>query len=160
MVSFTGQDALWRRKQAKEGDLDETRKREDLEDTMKAWVTDSARVKLVKMGGWEDSEESLTAEFSLEIPDFASSTVRRLLSPATVFRTHRLLQDAVQHPTGLPLLLQLRVGGGRRHRHSPAGRHGNRGVAGVRHEGNGQGPVPKFLRETTKGPAHEAFPGH
>ena len=48
-VSFTGQDALSRRKQAKEADLDETRKREDLEDTVKAWVTDSARVKLLRL---------------------------------------------------------------------------------------------------------------
>ncbi len=97
VVSFTRQDALWRRKQAKEGELDEMQKREDLEDTVRAWLGDGATVQLIRMSGWEDSEQSITAEFSLQIPDFASFTRRRLLAPATVFRTHRLLQQAMQY---------------------------------------------------------------
>jgi len=97
VVSFTGQEALSRRKEAKELELDETRRVDDLEETVKGWVSDGARVKLLKMSGWEDTEESLTGEFSVEIPDFAASTPHRLLTPATVFRTHRLLRDAMQH---------------------------------------------------------------
>jgi hypothetical protein len=101
VVSFNGQEALWRRKQARELDLDETRKREDLEDDVKSWVPNTARVSLLKMGGWDETGESLTAEFSLEIPDFASSTPSRLIASTTVFRTHRLLRDAMQHATRL-----------------------------------------------------------
>ncbi|HTP35176.1 MAG TPA: DUF3857 domain-containing protein [Candidatus Acidoferrales bacterium] len=96
-VSFDGQDAILWRKQAKEGDFDEATKREELEGALKAWVIDGARVKLLKMSGWEDSLESLTADFSVEIPDFATVTPRRLMVPVTAFRTHHLLQDATQH---------------------------------------------------------------
>jgi hypothetical protein len=98
-VSFRGQEALSRRKAAKERDLDETRRREDLEDTIKGWLIDGARVELLNVSGWKETEEFLIAEFSIEILDFAALTPRRLLVPATVFGTHRLLRSTMQHAT-------------------------------------------------------------
>lgn len=97
VVSFTGQEALWKRKQAKEQHLDETRNRDDLEDAVKEWLGDSAHIELVKTAGWDDTAESLVAEFRVEMPDFAVSTARRLIAPTTIFHTHRRLREALQH---------------------------------------------------------------
>jgi hypothetical protein len=101
LVSFGGQDALFRRKQSVQKELDDDQRREYLEEAIKEWVESGSHVKLLKMSGWHDGEESLTGEFSVEIPNFAAVTAQHLVAPATIFRTHHMLRDAAQQSTRL-----------------------------------------------------------
>jgi hypothetical protein len=84
-VEFNGEDALEHRLDA----LDETEagRREGLENEVKAWLPGNAVVKLQSSQGWESADQPLLARFSVQIAGFASTTGKRLLTPAFFFPT-------------------------------------------------------------------------
>lgn len=84
---FTGQGALSRRLEARE--LDELGRRKELEEEVKGWLPAEATVKIESFTGWENSEEPLRAELSVEVPHFATAAGRRLLLPLAVFQSTR-----------------------------------------------------------------------
>lgn len=83
-ASFVGREALRRRVQEREND--ETGRRKDLEDEIKEWLPTGAVVELKDPPDWEKSDPKLNAGFSVRIPNFGTSTGRRLLLPLAVFQ--------------------------------------------------------------------------
>jgi Domain of Unknown Function with PDB structure (DUF3857)/Transglutaminase-like superfamily len=81
-VTFTGQEALRRRLEAR--DEDETKRKKDLEDEVKGSITNASTVELVKVDKWE-STEPLSATFKLSIPGYAAGTGKRLIVPSYAF---------------------------------------------------------------------------
>ncbi|MCI0353095.1 MAG: DUF3857 and transglutaminase domain-containing protein [Acidobacteriales bacterium] len=86
-VELTGQEALSRRLDAL--DMDDTGRTKDLEDDVKSWIGSGANLKLEKVTGWEASEEPLVAEFTLEIPAYASFAGKRMLLPTGIFQAQQ-----------------------------------------------------------------------
>lgn len=86
-VIFTGQEALSRRIEAY--DEDEAGKRKQVEEELKEWLPAGSTVKIESIANWESAEEPLQVECSLQVPNFAVSTGRRLLLPAAVFQVNR-----------------------------------------------------------------------
>jgi hypothetical protein len=85
-VDFRGQEAwVWRDWAISN---DEVKRREGLEDYLKAKLPPSASVRLLSASGWDTSEGSLHAQYSVEIPEIASSTGKRLLLPLGIFHTN------------------------------------------------------------------------
>ena len=82
-VAFTGQEALRRRLDAIE--TDEAGRRKELEEEVQDWLPAGAAVEERSVTGWERTEEPLTAEFSVRIPNFGTSTGRRLILPLAIF---------------------------------------------------------------------------
>lgn len=64
---------------------DEAGKKDELERVVKGWLAPNPEVKLTKMDGWEAEDTPLTAQFHLQIQDYASVTGKRLLVPAVLF---------------------------------------------------------------------------
>jgi hypothetical protein len=98
-VSFTGQEALERRLDARE--MDDAGRRKELEDEVKTWLPAGATVKLADASGWENSGQSLEANFTVEVPSFGVPTGRRLLLPMAVFESgeaHRFQNTRRIHP--------------------------------------------------------------
>ena len=98
-VSFTGQEALKRRLEALE--KDDAGRRKGLEEEIKEWFPKAADVKLTMVRGWEEPEEPLRAEFTLEVRNLAVSAGRRLLLPQGILQTskkHRFKQSKRIHP--------------------------------------------------------------
>jgi hypothetical protein len=86
-VSYFGQEALSRRLEAMREDA--AGRQKDLEDSIKNGLPQGATVKLLKSTGWENSEEPLTAEFEIEIANFATAAGRRLVFSVGVFHTNQ-----------------------------------------------------------------------
>jgi len=86
-VSFTGQQALFRRYASL--DKDAVGLKKSLEDEVKAWVSPEATVELVGPVNWDKGSEPLRAEFDLKLPRFADVTSKRMLLQAGVFRSSR-----------------------------------------------------------------------
>lgn len=87
VVQLNGQEALSRRLDALEED--ETGRNKDLEDDVKSWIAASADLKLEKVTGWESTEEPLVAEFSVELPGYASQAGKRMLLPTGIFQAQQ-----------------------------------------------------------------------
>ncbi len=83
-VTFIGQEALERRSVHREAN--EAGKRKGLEDEVKGWLPAGATVDLKGAPNWEESDRTLRAEFHLKIPNWASTTGRRLLVPIALFQ--------------------------------------------------------------------------
>ncbi len=83
---FRGQEALLRRLSARE--LDEPERLKAMETEVSGWFQKGASVKLERVDGWEDSEGPLEVKMTVNIPEFASTTGRRMLVPATPFQAH------------------------------------------------------------------------
>jgi len=86
-IVFRGQEALHRRLSAI--DLDETARGKSLQEEITKWLPSGATIKLDQITGWDASEEPLTVDVSVRIPEFASVTGHRLLLPATLTRSER-----------------------------------------------------------------------
>lgn len=55
---------------------------------MKGWLPAGSAVDLAHAANWETSEEPLGAEFAVKIPNFGTSTGRRLLFPLALFQVN------------------------------------------------------------------------
>src|SRR5258708_2665016 len=93
IVEFKGQEALERRLDAVEHD--EAAKRKDLEDEMKEWLPAGAAVKMAESQGWEATDSSLLARFTVEVPGYASTAGKRLLLPSYLFQVKQ--KDTFSH---------------------------------------------------------------
>lgn len=82
-VAFHGQEALsWR---IYAHSRDEVSGRKDLEDELKGWLPSSGDVKLVKVTGWDSTDEPLQAELQVSFPGFATRAGHRLILPLGIF---------------------------------------------------------------------------
>ncbi len=102
-VAFTGQEALRRRVDAIE--TDESGRRKELEEEVKGWLPAGAMVEQQSVTGWEGTEEPLKAEFAVRIPNFGTSTGRRLILPPAIFQAnekHPFPHDKRVHPIYFP----------------------------------------------------------
>jgi hypothetical protein len=84
-VQFDGGEALEHRLDALR--TDEAGRKKDLEDELKEWLPATAIVKLVDAKGWEGTDDPLIAQFSVEIPGYASAVGKRLLLPSYLFQS-------------------------------------------------------------------------
>ena len=102
-VSFTGQEALRRRLDAIE--TDEVGRRKEMEEEVKGWLPAGASAEQQSVTGWEGTEEPLKAEFAVRIPNFGTSTGRRLILPVAIFQAnekHPFPHDKRVHPIYFP----------------------------------------------------------
>jgi len=84
-VDFNGEEALAHRLDAL--DQDEAGRRQSLEDEVKGWLPKDAVVKLQEARGWETPDAPLNARFKIEIPGFASTAGKRMVSPSFFLST-------------------------------------------------------------------------
>jgi len=84
-LDFQGQEAWAWREWAISSD--EVKRQEGLEDYLKAQLPPGATVRLLTASGWDTSEGSLHAQYSVEIPQIAGSTGTRLLLPMSIFHS-------------------------------------------------------------------------
>jgi hypothetical protein len=82
-VSYTGQDAAWRR--ASEHLDDATARAKFLEDEVHGSVAVGINVTLTNQPDWDNAEQPLVAEFDVSIPGWAESAGRRMLLTMGVF---------------------------------------------------------------------------
>jgi len=83
-ISFTGQDALDRRLDNRE--KDETGRRKDLADEVKQWFPSGATVTLGEMTGWNNGEQPLKVQFTVETEGSMQLGATRQLYPAIPFQ--------------------------------------------------------------------------
>jgi hypothetical protein len=83
-VAFHGQEARYRRVGSREED--DLARRKGLEDDVKSWLPGGGTIKLEKVTGWDGTDEPLGADFTIEIPGFASRAGRRLILPLGLFQ--------------------------------------------------------------------------
>jgi hypothetical protein len=84
-VDFNGEEALAYRLDAL--DQDEAGRRESLEGEVKGWLPKDAVVKLQEARGWDSPEAPLNARFKIEVPGFASTAGKRMVSPSFFLST-------------------------------------------------------------------------
>ncbi len=82
-VVFSGQEALVRRLASY--DDDDAGRRKALEDEIKGWLPDQAKVEITSSTGWDTSQGELQVDGAISIPDFATAAGRRLLIRASPF---------------------------------------------------------------------------
>lgn len=98
-VTYTGQEALWRR--LEERHEDDTDRKRFLEDQLKADIPSGADVDLTNHPNWDSASQSLTADFDLKVPGWAAAAGQRVLLPAGLFSAQdsHAFQHAVRiHP--------------------------------------------------------------
>jgi hypothetical protein len=84
-VDFTGQRGCARRQEDREkGDLD---RRKGLTDQIKSWLPPDSTFEISGMSGWDTDGTPLHIEGTLEIRSYFAVTGKRLLLPATIFRS-------------------------------------------------------------------------
>jgi len=84
-IAWAGIEALGHRLNGLK--TDDAGRKKDLEDELKRLLPTGSVVKLDSAKGWDDANAELTANFSVEIPAYASSTGKRLLVPENLFET-------------------------------------------------------------------------
>jgi len=77
-------------------DRDEAGRKQDLEDEAREYLPEGAIVSLDRVEGWAATDEPLRVFYKIEVPAFAQVAGKRLLVPATLFRTTRE-RTAFQH---------------------------------------------------------------
>ncbi len=82
-VTYLGHEAIERRLAAQ--DMDDPGRRQFLESEVQQWISANARVELRNAPAWSESSTSLNAQFSLQIPNWAVITGKRLLVARGVF---------------------------------------------------------------------------
>ncbi len=82
-VTFSGLEALWRR--IEERNEDATNRKKFLEDQVKEYIPVGIEVDLTNQPDWGSSTPTLTAEFELKVPGWASGAGRRALMPVGLF---------------------------------------------------------------------------
>jgi hypothetical protein len=84
-IAWAGQEALVHRLNSLKTDV--AGRKKDLEDEVKALLPQGAIVQLDASNGWDDGEAQLTANFTVEVPGYASTAGKRLLLPKDLFQT-------------------------------------------------------------------------
>jgi Domain of Unknown Function with PDB structure (DUF3857)/Transglutaminase-like superfamily len=82
-VTYTGQEALWRR--LEEHGEDDTDRRQFLEDQIKADIPSGSEVELTSRPDWDTASQSMIAEYDLKVPGWASAAGQRTLLPVGLF---------------------------------------------------------------------------
>jgi hypothetical protein len=82
-VTFTGQEALWRRHE--ERNEDDAGRKQFLEDEIKADVPSGIVVELANRPDWNSASPALVAEYDLKIPGWASIAGQRAVMPVGLF---------------------------------------------------------------------------
>jgi hypothetical protein len=83
-IAWAGQEALVHRLSGIKTDA--AGRKKELEDELSASLPPGSLVKLDNTANWEDSEAQLTANFSVDIPSYASNAGKRMLVPSSLFR--------------------------------------------------------------------------
>lgn len=83
-VLWMGQQALGQRIDGAQ--TDDAGRKKQVEDELKALLPPTAIVKLVSATGWDNPDQPLRADFSVELPGLASSTGKRLVLPSGLFQ--------------------------------------------------------------------------
>jgi hypothetical protein len=82
-VTFTGEEALWRRHE--ERNEDDAGRKQFLEDEIKADIPSGIVVDLVNRPDWTSASPTLVAEYDLKIPGWASIAGQRAVMPVGLF---------------------------------------------------------------------------
>ncbi len=86
-IVYSGQEALERRNLAVR--LDEVSRRNEIEKYLKSALFQGADVKLTTSDGWEKSEEPLSMEFEVNIPNYATTVGHRMLIPLSLLHAEQ-----------------------------------------------------------------------
>jgi hypothetical protein len=84
-LAWAGEEALVHRLSGLKTDA--AGRKKELEDELKTVLPAGALVQLDSATGWEDGEVQLSANFSVEIPAYASSAGKRMLVPTNLFQS-------------------------------------------------------------------------
>lgn len=84
-IAWAGEEALVHRLSSLK--TDPAGRKKELEDELKRVLPAGALVQLDAANGWEDAEAQLTANFSVEIPSYASNAGKRMLVPTNLFQS-------------------------------------------------------------------------
>jgi hypothetical protein len=82
-VTYTGQEALWRRQE--EMNEDDADRRQFLENQIKADIPGGVEVELTNRPDWSSASSTLTAEYDLKAPGWAAAAGQRTLLPMGLF---------------------------------------------------------------------------
>jgi Domain of Unknown Function with PDB structure (DUF3857)/Transglutaminase-like superfamily len=82
-VTYTGQEALWRR--LEEHGEDDTDRKQFLESQIKADIPCGTEVELSNRPDWDSASQTMIAEYDLKIPGWASAAGQRALLPVGLF---------------------------------------------------------------------------
>ena len=93
-LEFRGNAALEHRLHAI--NQDDAGRRKDLEDEAREWLPQGSVLSLDRVEGWEAAEDPLRVLYKVEIANVAQAAGKRLLVPATLFRTTRQ-REAFEH---------------------------------------------------------------
>jgi hypothetical protein len=99
IVTYTGQEALWRR--LEEHNEDDAERKQFLENQIKADIPSGAEVELSNRPDWDSASQTLVAEFDLQVPGWAAAAGQRALLPIGLFgaREKRTFQHMARiHP--------------------------------------------------------------
>jgi hypothetical protein len=86
-IVYSGQEALEKRQSAV--NQDETSRRTELEKSLKGALFQGADVKLTRSAGWEKSEEPLSVEFEVNIPNYATTVGHGMLIPLSLLHAEQ-----------------------------------------------------------------------
>ncbi len=95
-VTYTGQQALWRRHEERaEDDAD---RKQYLEDELAASIPSGSTVELTNRPDWDSASMTLIAEYEVKVPGWAAAAGQRLLLPVGLFgaRDKRIFQRATR----------------------------------------------------------------
>jgi hypothetical protein len=84
-IAWAGEEALVHRLSSLKTDA--AGRKKELEDELKSILPAGALVQLDTAAGWEDVEKQLSANFSVEIPSYASNAGKRMLVPTNLFES-------------------------------------------------------------------------
>ena len=86
-IVYSGQEALEKRQSAVH--QDEISRRTELEKSLKGALFQGADVKLTRSAGWEKSEEPLSVEFEVNIPNYATTVGHGMLIPLSLLHAEQ-----------------------------------------------------------------------
>ena len=98
-VTYTGQEALWRRHE--ERNEDEADRKQFLENQIKADIPSGIEVELSNRPDWNTASQALVAEYDLKVPGWAAAAGQRALLPVGLFGAQEkrtFLHMARTHP--------------------------------------------------------------
>lgn len=93
-IDYTGQRAALIREERREED--ETARTKGLENDIREWLPASAEFKITKLANWDDNEQPIHIEGTLDIPSFATTASRRMLIPVELFQPMQMRDFAVE----------------------------------------------------------------
>ncbi|HWF03747.1 MAG TPA: DUF3857 domain-containing protein [Candidatus Angelobacter sp.] len=85
-IAWSGEEALAHRLNALK--TDEAGRKKELEDELKTVLPPGTSVQMDKATGWDEPDAQLKANFTIDIPSYASNAGKRLLVPTNMFQTN------------------------------------------------------------------------